>query len=423
MTPFASPAPSVHDLKTPLGEREMNRAVKPVARTTKSPRATILVSIAIFGCLLWRTWLFWSTNTLQGDIFTEAPLIDGHNDFPIWIRAFYQNHIYQQNFTQESELFGQVDFPRLRQGRLRGQFWSVYVECPKISNNYSDEIYREIVHDTLQQIDLVYRLIREYPWYLKHSFTSADVWSTFHSGSQIASLLGIEGLHQIGNSVSILRMYYSLGVRYATLTHTCHNSYADSEEPTEPFNHGLSEAGRELVKEMNRLGMIVDLSHTSFKTQRDALEVSVAPVIFSHSNTYALCNSTRNVPDDILWLLKENGGVIMVTFYPSFLDNEAANASLASVVDHIQYIGETIGYDHVGLGSDFDGMSAGPRGVEDVTKYPDIIKELKRRGVQRQHIRGIMGLNVIRVLEAVEGVAISMRHIQPLEDNVKPFFE
>lgn len=235
--------------------------------------------------------------------------------------------------------------------------------------------------------------------------------------------MGIEGLHQIGNSASILRMYYSLGVRYATLTHTCHNAYADSEEPAKPLNRGLSEAGKDLVKEMNRLGMIVDLSHTSFETQRDVLDTSAAPVIFSHSNAYTLCNSTRNVPDDILWSLKRNGGVIMVTFYPPFLDKKAANASLASVVDHIQYIGETIGYDHVGLGSDFDGMSAGPSGVEDVTKYPDIVKELESRGVRRFHIRGIMGLNVIRVLEAVEEVAVYMHHVQPLEDDVKSFFE
>ncbi|RYP38122.1 hypothetical protein DL768_010815 [Monosporascus sp. mg162] len=294
--------------------------------------------------------------------------------------------------------------------------------APKNASDYSDGVYREIVHDTLQQIDLVYRLIRDYPSYLDHAYSAADIGKTFDSGLRIASLLGIEGLHQIGNSASILRMYHSLGVRYATLTHTCHNAYADSEEPAKALHRGLSEAGMAMVKEMNRLGMIVDLSHTSFETQRDALRISAAPVIFSHSNAYTLCNHTRNVPDEILQALERNGGAVMVTFYPSFLDNDASNATLASVADHIQYIGEAIGYRHVGIGSDFDGMEAGPKGLEDVTKYPDLVKELQRRGVRRTDILGIMGLNVIRVLKDVEKVAISLRHAQPLEDDVEPYF-
>lgn len=235
--------------------------------------------------------------------------------------------------------------------------------------------------------------------------------------------MGIEGLHQIANSASILRMYHSLGVRYATLTHTCHNAYADSEEPAEPLHGGLSDAGRAIVKEMNRLGMVVDLSHTSFATQRDALEVSVAPVMFSHSNAYARYAHTRNVPDDVLQALKRNGGIIMVTFYRAFLERDVADATLQSVADHIQYIGETIGFQHVGIGSDFDGMDAGPEGLEDVSKYPSLIQELQRRGISRDDILGVMGLNVVRVLADVETVAASMSDIEPLEDNVKPFFD
>ncbi|TVY27401.1 Dipeptidase [Lachnellula hyalina] len=352
---------------------------------------------------------------IHDDLFELSPLIDGHNDFPIWIRAFYQNHIYQENFTRDPELYGQVDFPRLRQGRLRGQFWSE-------ADNYSDDVYREIVHDTLQQIDLVHRLIREYPAYLQGAYTASDIRGTFKSGKRIASLLGIEGLHQIGGSASILRMYYSLGVRYATLTHTCHNAYADSEEPAMALHDGLSKAGRFMIKEMNRLGMIVDLSHTSFATQRDALAVSAAPVMFSHSNAYGRCNHTRNVPDDVLREVKKNDGIVMVTFYPSFLEDEAVSASIESVVDHIQYIGTAIGYRHVGIGSDFDGMEAGPRGLEDVTRYPNLVEELQNLGVQRDDILGVMGLNIIRVLESVEEVASSMRYIRTLEDDVKPFF-
>ncbi|KAF2259668.1 renal dipeptidase [Lojkania enalia] len=371
-------------------------------------------------CLIWHRLLVRLFSIVSRSNLTNS---DGHNDFPIWIRAFYQNHIYQQNFTQESELFGQVDFPRLREGRIGGQFWSVYVECPKDSGKYTDDVYREIVHDTLQQIDIVYRLMKAYPSYLQHARNAADVKKIFHSSSRIASFMGIEGLHQIGNSASILRMYYSLGVRYATLTHTCHNAYADSEEPAKPIHGGLSEAGKALVKEMNRMGMIVDLSHTSFDTQRDALKISKAPIIFSHSNAYSVHNHTRNVPDDVLDMVKENGGVVMATFYPSFLSSNSSNASLDTVAEHIQYIGERIGYKHLGIGSDFDGMASGPKGLEDVTKYPDLIRELKERGIAKEDIIGIMGLNILRVLEDVEDVAASMADVLPLEDNVKPFFD
>ncbi|RWA06390.1 hypothetical protein EKO27_g8721 [Xylaria grammica] len=347
---------------------------------------------------------------------------DGHNDFPIWIRAFYQNHIYQNNFTGKVELYGQVDFPRLRQGRSRGQFWSVYVECPKLANNHSDETYYEIIHDTLQQIDLVKRLIRQNPSDLAHAYTAADVREILQSGSRVASLMGIEGLHQIGNSASILRMYYALGVRYATLTHTCHNIYAESEEPSEMVHNGLSEAGRAMVREMNRIGMIVDISHTNFATQRDVLRVSNAPVIFSHSNTYSLCPHSRNVPDDILYQLRENDGLIMITFYPSFLEVNATMASIESVVNHIIYVGETIGYRYVGIGSDFDGMAAGPTGLEDVSKYPCLFQRMFESGVSKEDIMGVAGMNILRVLESVERVATSMWDVLPLEDVVKPFF-
>lgn len=251
---------------------------------------------------------------------------------------------------------------------------------PKQADDHSDGVYHEIIHDTLQQIDLVYRLIKDYPTYLQHANTAADVLETFQSGQRIASLLGIEGLHQIGNSASILRMYYNLGVRYVSMTHTCHNGYADSEEPTEPRHHGLSDAGRDIVVEMNRLGMMIDLSHTSFEAQRDVLQATRAPVIFSHSNAYDRFNHSRNVPYNVLLALKKNDGVVMVTFYPAFLESDPAVASLDSVADHMEYIGKTIGYRHVGIGSDFDGMSAGPRGLEDVSKYPALVDELLRRG-------------------------------------------
>ncbi|KAI0516997.1 renal dipeptidase [Xylaria bambusicola] len=399
-------------------------ALKPMRRAY--PYLEIVVILSLVFVLMVKpivvTWMMKPAD--KNVLFQLVPFTDGHIDFPIWIRAFYQNRIYQNNFTNGQPLFGQVDFPRLKEGKLGTALWSVYVECPGDENSTSDEVYYETIHDTMQQIDLVYRLIKEYPDYLEHAYSAADVEKIFraHKTSRISSLMGVEGLHQIGNSASILRIYHALGVRYASLTHTCHNSYADSEEPAQPLHGGLSEAGKAMVAEMNRLGMIADLSHTSFDTQRDVLRISVAPVIFSHSNSYHLYNHTRNVPDDVLESLKNNHGVIMVTFYPQFLGNDSSKASLGQVVDHIQYIGEKIGYEHVGIGSDFDGMESGPSGLEDVSKYPELVAELQRRGLGDAEVLGIMGHNFLRVFKAVELVAHSKQHEQPLEDVVKPFF-
>ncbi|KIX09587.1 uncharacterized protein Z518_00667 [Rhinocladiella mackenziei CBS 650.93] len=276
----------------------------------------------------------------------------------------------------------------------------------------------------MQQIDLVYRLIDEYPDHLAYAESSRDVLDIFGSGNhRIASLLGIEGLHQIGGSASVLRLYHRLGVKYATLTHTCHNEFADSEEPTVPLHGGLSEAGVALIKEMNRIGMMVDLSHTSWQTQRDAFRVTKAPVVYSHSNAFALCAHTRNVPDDLLQTLKANGGVIMATFYPAFVDANASKITLDKVADHIEYLGNTIGYDHVGIGSDFDGMMAGPKGLEDVSKYPDLVEELLNRGFSEENVSLVMGKNVLRVMDEVKRVAKTLGDQKPLEDDVKKFFE
>lgn len=362
-------------------------------------------------------------------ILRAAPLIDGHNDFAIWIRAFYHNHIYAKNFTNTDELYGQVDFPRLREGRIGAQFWSVYVECPGGSTeSFRDEEYYENIHDTLQQIDLVHRLVQQFPDELVLASTAAEIWSNFRrdDAPQISSVLGVEGLHQIGNSASILRMYHRLGVRYASLTHTCHNRYADSSEAVGgPLHGGLSAAGVRLVREMNRAGLIVDLSHTSFDTQRDALNVTRAPVIFSHSSAFAVCGHPRNVPDDVLRRLAANDGVIMVSFYPQHTHCEdPAAATLSHVADHIQYVGELIGYRHVGIGSDFDGMSAGPEGLEDVSKYPHLVAELVSRGISAADLEGVVGANVLRVLGQVELVAMELHSTEDvLEDDVGEFFK
>lgn len=236
-------------------------------------------------------------------------------------------------------------------------------------------------------------------------------------------MLGAEGLHQIGNSASVLRMYHGLGVRYITLTHECHNRFADSASPAVPLHHGVSKAGTLIIREMNRIGMIVDLSHTSVETMRMALKQSVAPVMFSHSSSFALCPHPRKVPDDVLHAVKANGGIVMVTFYREYTNcRDPTKASMSDVADHIEYIGSLIGYEHVGIGSDFDGMAQGPRDLEDVGKYPNLIRELVRRDVSHEKLLGVVGGNFLRVLRDVELVASGMSEIQPLEDNVKSLF-
>jgi len=283
----------------------------------------------------------------------------------------------------------------------------------------------EVIHDTLQQIDLVHRLIKSFPKSLTIVSSSEEILTNYRAGRPaISSLMGVEGLHQIGNSASILRMYYQLGVRYASLTHTCHNRYADSEAPSMARHHGLSAAGRDLIVEMNRLGMMIDLSHTSVSTQRQVFSHSHAPVVYSHSSAYQLCRHMRNVPDDLLWALKANGGIVMVTFYPDYTNcQDPVDATLSQVAAHIQYIGDLIGYEHVGIGSDFDGMPNGPRGLEDVSKYPDLIDELLDRGLAVENVAAVMGWNIVRVLRQVEEVAAQMKAATPLEDDINPFFE
>ena len=300
---------------------------------------------------------------------------------------------------------------------------TVLTSCsPNTSQNFSDDTYQEIVHDTFQQIDLVHRLAKEFPQHLTMTSSADDVWSTFKISNTISSLMGIEGLHQIGNSASILRSYYQLGVRYATLTHSCHNIYADSATP-KPIHNGLSPEGEAMVREMNRLGMIIEISHTSPKTMFDAMRVSSAPVIFSHSSVFALCPHPRNVPDDVLLELRKNGGVIMIAFVPEFIRcDKEENATLSDVADHIQYVGNLIGYEHVGLGSDFDGMTTGIKQLEDVSKYPALIEELLERGVSAADLYGLVGKNVLRVLKAVELEAERQHDVQPLQDKVKAWF-
>ncbi|KAA8894658.1 putative dipeptidase [Sphaerosporella brunnea] len=359
-------------------------------------------------------------------ILESTPLIDTHVDLPILVRARYNNHIYGSNFTFREGLKGHVDIPRMKQGRVGGIFWSVFMPCPKNTSDFSDATYYELVHDTLQQIDLVHRLVDPHSDVLSLAVTSHQATAA-HAHGKVASMIGVEGLHQVGNSASIAREYFALGVRYITLTHVCNNKYADgATAPEGAVWNGLSQDGEAMVKEMNLMGMMVDISHVTADTMRDVLKVTKAPVIFSHSSAYAICPHPRNVPDDVLQSVKANNGVVQVNFYNRFVhckpDEDPKDATLAHVADHIQHIGELIGWDHVGIGSDFDGIDMTPKGLEDVSKYPDLFKELLSRGVTDEQARKVAGENILRVWRDVEKVAQEMQKagVEPLEDDVAP---
>lgn len=289
---------------------------------------------------------------------------------------------------------------------------------------------------TVEQVDLMSRLQQAYPEVFSVPPNGTTAMQVFREG-KIISPLGIEGLHSIGNSFAHLRMFYEMGVSYATLTHNCHNIYADAaivEQPdggmrkSTPLWHGISPAGRKLVYEMNRLGMIIDLAHVSEDTMRDVLGAgkddwagSRSPVIFSHSSAQALCPHPRNVPDDILQLVKQRDSIVMVNFAPDFIscttsgrddglpDVDAEHATLERAADHIMHIVSVAGVDHVGLGSDFDGIPTAPRGLEDVSKFPDLIAELLRRGISDEDAAKIAGGNLLRVWREVDRVALEMQ--------------
>ncbi|GAQ03189.1 putative dipeptidase CPC735_014430 [Aspergillus lentulus] len=337
-------------------------------------------------------------------LLKEVPLIDGHNDFPYMIRGWFRNDINGQNDHLYDMPIGQTDLQRLQKGLLGGQFWSAYVPCPKNPDREVGSL--EALRQTLQQLDMIHRLIETHPTVLQFADSGTSIWSSFRTG-RIASLIGIEGLHQIADSVSALRMLYRLGVRYVTLTHNCHNSFADAATVSPEIHGGLSRRGERLIRELNRMGMMIDLSHTSHNVQTQALRLSRAPVIYSHSSI--LCAHARNVTDENLHLLQRNGGVIMICFLRELLAVNADQAALTHVIDHIIYAGTRIGYEHVGIGSDFDGMLRGPDGLHDVSCYPALVAGLLERGVSEEDVKRVMGLNVIRVLEDVERVAAELQ--------------
>jgi membrane dipeptidase len=370
----------------------------------------------------------------------QVPLIDGHNDYPWAVRENVGRDVDKLDIRQPQPAI-HTDIARLKTGGVGGQFWSVYVPAELQG--------QAAVTATLEQIDIVHRMMRKYPDTFELALTAEDVERIFKKG-KIASLIGMEGGHSIDNSLGALRMFHRLGARYMTITHSKNIPWADSGTDTAVLG-GLSSFGEEVVREMNWLGMLVDLSHVSPDTMADAIRVSEAPVIFSHSSARALNDVPRNVPDDILRMLPKNGGVVMVTFVPGFLsakvaewnkrqaeetarlqqqfpNDEAARktgldtwtksnpvprATIADAANHIDHIRKVAGIDHIGLGGDFDGITSVPEGLEDVSKYPLLTAELLRRGYKDDDIKKILGLNILRVMRAAEKVAAKLQAARP----------
>jgi membrane dipeptidase len=359
-------------------------------------------------------------------MLSRFPLIDGHNDLPWELRTLYDSDLSSVDLTGRLPNT-HTDIPRLVEGGVGGQFWSVYVPATLAGD--------AAVTTVLEQIDLVHRMIERYPARFGLALTADDVDHAFQAG-KIASLLGAEGGHSIAGSLGVLRMLFALGVRYMTLTHNSNVGWADSATDV-PDTGGLSDFGRSVVAEMNRLGMLVDLSHVSAATMRAALDATTVPVIFSHSSARAICDNPRNVPDDVLRRLTVNGGVCMVTFVPYFVSQECTDwyqalraevaarggdpadlsavfalrrswehdhpspvATIAQVADHIDHVRDVAGVDHVGLGGDFDGTPATPAGLDDVSRYPALIAELQRRHWSEQDLKALAGGNILRTLGA-----------------------
>jgi len=364
----------------------------------------------------------------------QVPLIDGHNDYPWALRENAASDLDKIDISKPQPTI-MTDIARLRAGGVGGQFWSVYVPADD----------PRPVTSTLEQIDIVHRMMRKYPDTFELALTADDVERIFKKG-KIASLIGMEGGHSIDSSLGALRMFHRLGARYMTLTHSKNVPWADSATDTAALN-GLSPFGEAVVREMNWLGMLVDLSHVSPDTMKDAIAASAAPVIFSHSSSRAVNDVPRNVPDDVLSLLPKNGGVVMVTFVPGFLsakvaeygrkrqgildaatlaskegstdpkavlarwdkENPAPRATIGDAADHIDHIKKLAGIDHIGLGGDFDGITSVVQGLEDVSTYPALTVELLRRGYKDDEIKKILGLNILRVMRDVEKVSARLQ--------------
>jgi membrane dipeptidase len=414
-------------------------------------------AFCVLGLSLCIPFTAWAADTYQHrveQVLLQTPLIDGHNDLPWEIRDRYKGDFAAVDLKSDTSRLKvgpdqtplMTDIPRLRAGLVGAQFWSVWI--PVSVQGF------EAVQMTLEQIDLVKRMAAQYPADFEMAYTAGDI-RRIHKAHKIASLIGIEGGHQINNSLAVLRQMYDAGARYMTLTHTTNTAWADSATDA-PAHNGLTPFGISIVREMNRLGMLVDLSHVSPDTMRSALDAAQAPLIFSHSSARSLDDHPRNVSDDILRRLAANGGVVMVNFAPGYV-SEARNhwqadraaevtrfnsppyaglyigqpdrakaalaaweaqhprpvTTLAQVADHIEHIRQVAGLDHVGLGSDFDGIPDTPVGLEGVDRYPKLLEELMRRGWSDAEIAKLAGENLLRAMAAAEKVGMKLRESTP----------
>jgi membrane dipeptidase len=371
-------------------------------------------------------------------LLAATPVIDGHNDYPWEVRQKAGLDLAKLDMRQPQPTI-MTDFARLASGGVGAQFWSVYVPSPPVGTDPAASVTM-----ALEQIDIVHRMVARYPDKLALALTADDI-DRIHKQGKIASLIGMEGGHSINSSLATLRMMYRLGARYMTLTHSLNTPWADSATDT-PAHDGLTAFGEDVIREMNRLGMLVDLSHTSPATMADVIRVATAPVIFSHSSARAMTDVPRNVPDDVLQLLPKNGGLVMVTFVPGFVSEEVASynrletaertrlgqtpsidsvaletamefwrkghpaprATLKQVADHIDHIRKVAGVDHVGLGGDFDGITSVVQGLEDVSTYPMLVAELLKRGWTDVEIGKLTWHNLMRVLRANEANAAKL---------------
>jgi len=411
----------------------------------------LVTFILVFSCLVLPAGADDPADATVREVLETVPLIDGHNDTPWAIRDRWSNRLSNFDFhdTASIEKPMHTDLRRLREGGVGAQFWSVWVP--------TDLEGGEAVTTVLEQIDVVHRLIEKYPDELELALTASDI-RRIHASGKIASLIGVEGGHSIDDSLGVLRCLYRLGARYMTLTHWKNTDWCDAATDT-PVYGGLSPFGEAVVREMNRLGMMVDLSHVSAETMRDVLAITEAPVIFSHSDALALNPHPRNVPDDVLRMVADNGGVVMVNFGSYFLapshterwaalkgerarleslhpgdpdavqeaidrwidDHPVPDVPLSVLADHVEHVRNVAGIEHVGLGSDFDGIGALPEGMEDVTGYPRLLRELVDRGWTKDDLAKLAGENLLRVMDEVERVSARLRETEePVEALFTP---
>ncbi|KAM3625135.1 uncharacterized protein V6R79_007389 [Siganus canaliculatus] len=334
------------------------------------------------------------------ELMSQTPLIDGHNDLPWQLLIQFNNQLSKVDLNTLNTTH--TNIPKVKEGRLGAQFWSAYVPC--------DTQNKDAVRQTLEQIDVIHRICRKYPETFQFAQTSDDIVAAFKE-NKTASLIGVEGGHSIDSSMGTLRTMYQLGVRYLTLTHSCNTPWVDNwlvdTGSDSPENNGLSEFGKQVIAEMNRIGMLIDLAHVSVAVMNQVLDQSVAPVIFSHSSAYAICPHRRNVPNEVLQRVSEKKGIVMINFYNDYVTC-SHTANISNVADHFDHIKKIGGADIIGFGGDYDGVTRLPEGLEDVSKVPNLVAELLRRGWTDTEVKAALGDNLLRVMREVEAVSASL---------------